>query len=116
MTRDVREAVGWFRKAAEQGNAVAQGSLGFCYQNALGVGRDEREAVKWYRKAADQDDPPALVLLAACYENGVGVARDVGEAVRWYRKAADQTVHAETRRKATEALRRLGATPPGREE
>ncbi len=44
----------WFRKAAEQGNAVAQCKLGQCYHNGEGVEQDYAEALKWYRKAADQ--------------------------------------------------------------
>ena len=42
------------RRAAEQGNAVAQHNLGLCYDYGTGVEKDGREAVKWYRKAAEQ--------------------------------------------------------------
>ena len=42
------------RNTAEQGDAMAQFSLGVCYQNGWGVGRDEAEAMHWYRKAAEQ--------------------------------------------------------------
>ena len=49
------EAVKWFRKAAEQGDADAQFYLGWAYvTNGEGVPKDEVEAVKWYRKAAEQ--------------------------------------------------------------
>ena len=50
--KDYTEAVKWWRKAAEQGNADAQYSLGVCYFFGHGVTKDEAEAVKWLRKAA----------------------------------------------------------------
>ena len=54
MPQDYREAVKWFRKAAEQGHAGAQANLGFMYDRGWGVPEDDREAVKWFRKAAEQ--------------------------------------------------------------
>ena len=57
------EAFQWFRKAAELGNADAQCSLGFCYENSIGVYKDKKEAMKWYQKAADQGHEVAQELL-----------------------------------------------------
>ena len=48
------EAIKWYRKAAEQGYAIAQNNLGDCYYYGNGVERDCVEAIKWYRKAAEQ--------------------------------------------------------------
>ena len=50
---DPQEAVRWYRKAADQGNAKAQYYLGVCYDYGDGVDMDLQEAAKWYRKAAD---------------------------------------------------------------
>jgi TPR repeat protein len=83
------EAVKWFRKAAEQGFAGGQCSLGLCYDEGFGVTQDYAEAVKWYRKAADQEDAAAQQKLGYCYGNGNGVEKDFAEAVKWWRKAAD---------------------------
>ena len=52
VLKDDKEAVKWYRKAAEQGDAKAQNNLGVKYGNGLGVLKDYKEAVKWYRKAA----------------------------------------------------------------
>ena len=41
----------WCRKAADKGNAWAQTSLGFMYQNGLGVAQDYVQAQEWYEKA-----------------------------------------------------------------
>ena len=90
MTKDLYEAVKWFRKAAEQGHAKAQFNLGLCYDEGNGVTKDPVEAVKWYRKAAEQGDAKAQYNLGFCYYNGSGVAKDPYEAVKWYHKAAEQ--------------------------
>ena len=41
---------------AEQGDAVAQQSLGYMYSTGRGVPLDRNEAIVWYRKAANQGD------------------------------------------------------------
>ena len=59
-----REAVRWYRLAADQGNARAQDLLGFMYRfGGEGVPRDDREAVRWYRLAADQGHAGAQTSL-----------------------------------------------------
>jgi TPR repeat protein len=85
-----KEAVKWYRKAAEQGDATAQYSLGLMYYNGKGVPKDDVEAVKWYRKAAEQGDATAQFYLGVMYAAGKGVPEDDVEAVKWYRKAAEQ--------------------------
>ena len=44
----------WCRKAADQGYAAAEYSLGLMYENGLAVAKDISQAVAWYSKAADQ--------------------------------------------------------------
>ncbi len=78
------------RKAAEQGDAVAQCNLGFCYAEGLGVAKDEEEALQWFRMAAEQGDGVAQNNLGFCYANGQGVPKDEEEALQWFRMAADQ--------------------------
>jgi len=51
---DKKEAVKWYRLAADQGNADAQLFLGGMYNEGQGVLQDYKEAVKWYRLAAEQ--------------------------------------------------------------
>ena len=57
MPEDDREAVKWFRKAAEQGDASAQYNLGVMYANGEGVPEDYVKAYAW--------QPPNPVNLAA---------------------------------------------------
>lgn len=83
-------AINQYRKAAEQGSALAQNNIGVMYQNGLGVPKDFGQAVALYRKAAEKGLAPAQSALGFMYENGLGVPKDLNEAVTWYRKAADQ--------------------------
>ena len=43
VTQDYKEAVKWYRMAAEQGDAQAQNSLGVMYANGEGVIQDYKE-------------------------------------------------------------------------
>jgi TPR repeat protein len=87
---DYAEALKWWRKAAEQGNATGQTSLGFMYEKGKGVTQDYAEAAKWFRKAAEQGNAFAQSNLGVAYDKGDGVTQDYAEAVKWFRKAAEQ--------------------------
>jgi hypothetical protein len=84
------ESLRWHTKAAENGNAASQFSLGMFYLQGAGVPKDEAEGVKWLRKSADQGNAAGEFWLGAAYYSGTGVAKDTAEALRWYRKAGDQ--------------------------
>ncbi len=92
LAPDKREAVNWYRKAAEGGNAQGQANLGVMYEHGHGgLSQDDGEAVKWYRKAADQGNADGQAYLGDMYEHGKGgLTQDKREAVKWYRKAAEQ--------------------------
>ncbi len=84
VEQDPREAVRWYRKAAEQGHAWAQNNLGnLLYEGGEGVAQDPREAVHWWRKAAAQGDAKAQYALGMAYKLGEGVIADVFEAYIW---------------------------------
>ena len=52
VKQDHTEAVRWWRKAADRGNAPAMNNLGIMYEEGLGVKQDSAEARQWYQKAA----------------------------------------------------------------
>jgi uncharacterized protein len=54
----------WYRKSADQGQAIAQSELGVLYARGQGVNKDLTEAAKWWRKAADQGSAEAKENLA----------------------------------------------------
>lgn len=89
-TEDAKEAIKWFRKAAQQGDADGQCYLGNMYEEGDGVPRDYAEAVKWYRKAADQGNTTGQCELGGMYFMGRGVSQNYVEAMKWYSKAAER--------------------------
>jgi len=52
VPEDYAEAYRWFRKAAEQGEGLAMGYLGFMYEGGHGVPQDDVEACRWFHLAA----------------------------------------------------------------
>jgi hypothetical protein len=96
VEKDYAEAIKWYRKAAEQGDSLAQNNLGFCYHLGNGVEKDDAEAVKWFRKAAEQGYAGGQKNLGASYHDGNGVEKDYAEAYAWFNLAS------KTDRKAAE--------------
>ena len=84
------ESVKWFKKAAEQGYALALNILGDCYLYARGVIQDYNEAFRLYKEAAEQGNAEAQYNLGKCFEESIGVKQDYANAVKWYKKAAEQ--------------------------
>ena len=90
VEQDHKEAVRWYRLAADQGDAAAQNALALCYANGKGVEEDVEEAVRLYSLAVDQGYTRAYMNLGNCYLHGRGVVQDYHEAVRLYRLAIAQ--------------------------
>ena len=67
VEQNYTEAVKWYTKAAEQGNADAQNNLGHCYHNGYGIEQNFIEAIKWFTKAAEQGHTKAQQNLDTCY-------------------------------------------------
>lgn len=59
VPKDDREAVRWYRMAAEQANASAQFNLGNVYYNGQGVPKDYVQAYTWWNLAAAQGEEDA---------------------------------------------------------
>jgi TPR repeat protein len=88
--KNYAEALFWYRNAADQGNAQANGNIGRLYFLGQGVPVDYGEALRWSQQAAAQDNPRGEATIGILYEYGRGVAQDYGKAMRWLRRAADQ--------------------------
>ncbi len=89
VSQDNKEAIKWYRLAADQGYAPAQSDLGVAYAQGHGVPKNDVEAVNWYRKAADHGLADAQSNLGQMYYLGHGIPKNDVEAVNWFRKAAD---------------------------
>src|SRR5262249_15266834 len=103
--RNFREAIPWFRQAAQGGYAPAEAFLGYMSQFGEGNPQNYRDAISWYTKAANHGFAPAQNNLGMIYENGLGVSKNLEAAIAWYRRAAAQG-HVE----AQANLRRLEPT------
>jgi TPR repeat protein len=88
--QDDAEAVMWFRKAADQGDAVAEFLLGNQYANGKGVPQDFTEAMVWFQRAAEQGHAVAKLYLGVMYAEGRGVPQDYVRAHMWFSLAAAQ--------------------------
>ena len=90
VVKNDAEAVKWYRQAAEQGDAMAQGMLGLMYMHGEGVAQNDEEAVRWMFKATEQGDAMAQYHLGTMYGEGRGVAKNEKEELKWVFKAAEQ--------------------------
>jgi len=79
-----------WRAAAEEGEAWAQYSLGYLYDNGEGVPEDNATAVKWYTKAAEQGLAKAQFELGYMYSSGRDVPENDATAAKWFSKLAEQ--------------------------
>jgi TPR repeat protein len=89
VQKDPALAATWYRRAAEQGHAEAQNSLGSMLQADDGIAQDYVEAVRWYQAAADNGIAEANNNLGYMHDLGLGVPEDDVEAVKLYRKSAE---------------------------
>jgi hypothetical protein len=76
VSRDYTEAARWYRRAAENSNAMAQSTLGDIYYYGRGVPQDFVEAALWWQLAAEQGVAVAQLNLGVMYANGDGVPQD----------------------------------------
>lgn len=105
VPQNTNEALAWFRKAAEKGNAGSQYMLGQLYEDGGPCGPAVKQpdgyfqagpviadaaipknftlAAKWYRKAAEQGYALAQNHLGTLFENGTGVPQNYSEAYFW---------------------------------
>ena len=88
--QEMAKAIGWYERAAGQGEAWAQFRLAQLYMTGEGVTQDPGKALRLYQEAAAGGEPMAQRALGDLYANGTLVERDPGEAARWYRAAALQ--------------------------
>ena len=81
---DYKAALVEFIPLAEQGDAYAQGDLGYMYELGYGVLKNYKTAVKWYTLAAEQGKAVAQLNLGVMYVTGSGVLRDNQRAYMWF--------------------------------
>lgn len=84
-----REAVKWYRLAAEKGYAKAQFNLGLRYEYGTGIKQDYEKAVKWIELAAEQGHVDAQYHLGMVYKKGEIAKKDYKKAMKWFKLLID---------------------------
>jgi TPR repeat protein len=102
VARDEKLAAEWYAKAADQGHAWAQMSLGLLYVRGRGVPQDYTKAIFWLRNAAERNERRAQYNLGWAYESGTGVPKDTLQAIAWLQQGG-------------RCRRGARPSPPGRE-
>jgi hypothetical protein len=90
VPQDKTQAARLYQRAADQGHAQAQCTLGACYMNGEGVPEDKAQGARLYQRAADQGHADSQLYLGLCYDQGDGMPQDKAQAARLCRLAADQ--------------------------
>lgn len=76
-----------YERAAKEGDAAAQNTLGNIYYLGLGRERDFKKAAQWYLSAAKRGEGSALVNLGILLNHGLGIEKDVMKAFACFRLA-----------------------------
>ena len=82
------DAVKWFMRAANAGEASAYTKLGHCYMDGIGVGADQGKAIKLYKQAAAMQDTAAMCFLANFFIKRSTKQETISAAIKLYVKAA----------------------------
>lgn len=93
VEQNFKEAVRWFRLAANQGHQLGQNLLAKSYFYGMGVTQDFAQAKARFKTAAEQGEPEAQFMLASIYLD-LGdydeLERNPKEAYRWFSRSAQQ--------------------------
>ncbi|GAE01396.1 hypothetical protein CBO05C_1086 [Clostridium botulinum B str. Osaka05] len=85
--QNYKEAMYWYKKASDKGNATSMSNIGFMYYNGKGVEQDYKKAIEWYSKASQAGNFTAMGNIGFMYYNGQGVKQDYKKAMYWYKKS-----------------------------
>ena len=92
---DPKEAVQWYRMAAEQKLSEAQKKMSELYSEGKLVEKDDTELLHWVKVIAENGDVDAQRRLGRMYLDGVGASSEKqkilneSKGILWYKKAAE---------------------------
>jgi hypothetical protein len=88
VVANLADAAGWYRRATEQGHAMAQHQLSLLHLN--GYRAHASSFARWYGSATKRDPEAADRNRALLFPNGFDVPQDPAEALSWSRAAASR--------------------------
>jgi TPR repeat protein len=83
VTQSHENAMKWFAKASNAGDAKAQWKLGLGYLKGIGVTQDGNQALIWLKRAANNGLPEAQRTLSQMYLTGLETPIDYVRAYTW---------------------------------
>ncbi len=86
--KEWNRAIGWYRRAADQGNAFAMYRLAHFYYHGQGVEKDDRRAFELMRRSARAGETGAQYNVGVYFLWGVGTPVDRELGKDWLEKAA----------------------------
>ncbi|KAL0241620.1 hypothetical protein GEMRC1_006855 [Eukaryota sp. GEM-RC1] len=84
-----KEAVFYWKKAAQLGHTNAMLNYAFCLRYGRGVPKALDKAVFWFQRAASNNCPEAFYRLGLCFFNGKGVLQSTSKAIECYEQAVE---------------------------
>lgn len=78
-----------YKKACDDGSAIACNRLALRYYAGLGVERDDLKAIELYKKACDGGYAIGCANLGFMNYNGIGVKQDDHKALKFYTRACN---------------------------
>ncbi|MCD6027527.1 MAG: Tyrosine protein kinase:Serine/threonine protein kinase:Sel1-like repeat protein, partial [Solimicrobium sp.] len=92
VPQDYKEAMVWYRTAADQGSADGFLSMGVLHQFGFGVPQDFKEAMACFKTAAHTNHSEAQFQIGLMYMKGLGVKQSDTNTVK-YLTEADENNH-----------------------
>jgi TPR repeat protein len=90
-TVNATEAVRWYQRAADAGDANGMANLGLAYLDGTGIAQDRERALHWFRVAAEFGDVRSMVMLGDLLSRGDrSDALGFSQAIRWYARASEE--------------------------
>ena len=86
VAQDYQQALAWYKKAANQGDATAQNNVGWMYFTAKAWRGTTNKLRRGIRRRQTKGIVDAQNNLGVMYDEGFGVAQDAKQAAMWYQK------------------------------
>ncbi|CAI2177644.1 14590_t:CDS:2 [Funneliformis geosporum] len=83
---NLKKAIKWYTKAANNGNVIASNNLGNYYKNGKGVKKDYHKAIKLFQYSAKGNYSSGILNLGYC---GIGININMQKAFELYETAAN---------------------------
>jgi TPR repeat protein len=83
INKDEKQALEWYRKAANQGCAEAKTAVGICLYKGVGIEPKLSDALSWLKEAAAQGDQRGQLFLAEILAKDERCC-DKDEALYWF--------------------------------